>query len=234
MRASAQDASGQVWGDLRLLFPQKNDVWLLYADVGPKLQVSGDDRWAKIVFNPAAEYSALDLVDLTGDVSVSYTVQNDDVETLELVPRIGARLHIISDIRDVRPAGRFAKRVGLGTEVRLEHRHFWYYGSGATQPYSNDWRLRIRLATRVGLNHADRSRPGTWYLFADAEAFVPLADQNPETFATKWRFRVGPGVTANRTWRFELLYIRDISRNTMQEEFENSVNAIDLRAKRYF
>ncbi len=72
------------------------------------------------------------------------------------------------------------------------------------------------------------------YLFADAEAFVPLADQNPETFATKWRFRVGPGVTVDRTWRFELLYIRDISRNTMQEEFENSVNAIDLRAKHYF
>jgi len=233
MRASAQDASGQVWGDLRLLFPQKNDVWLLYADVGPKLQVSGDDRWAKIVFNPAAEYSALDLVDLTGDVSVSYTVQNDDVETLELVPRIGARLHLISDIRDVRPAGRFAKRVGLGTEVRLEHRHFWYYGSGATEPYSADWRLRIRLGARVGINHADRSRPGTWYLFADAEAFVPLDDQNPETFTTKWRFRVGPGVVVDRAWHLELLYIRDISRNTMEEEFENSVNAIDLRAKLY-
>ena len=72
MRASAQDASGQVWGDLRLLFPQKDGVWLLYADVGPKLQVSGDERWAKIVFDPAAEYRALDLVDLLGDLSVSY------------------------------------------------------------------------------------------------------------------------------------------------------------------
>ena len=233
MRASAQDASGQVWGDLRLLFPQKDGVWLLYADVGPKLQVSGDERWAKIVFDPAAEYRALDLVDLLGDLSVSYTVQNDDVETLELVPRIGARLHLISDIRDVRPAGRFAKRVGLGTEVRLEHRHFWYYGSGATEPYSADWRLRIRLATRIGINHADRSRPGTWYLFADAEAFVPLDDVNPETFTTEWRFRVGPGVVVDRTWHLELLYIRDISRNTMEEEFENSVNAIDLRAKLY-
>jgi len=34
--------------------------------------------------------------------------------------------------------------------------------------------------------------------------------------------------------RFELLYIRDITRNTLEEDFENSVNAIDLRAKRYF
>lgn len=234
MGASAQDASGQVWGDLRLLFPQKNDDWLLYVNVGPKLQVSGDERWAKVFVDPSAEYSAMNLVDLLGDLSLSYTVQNDDVETLELVPRIGARLHLISDIRDVQPAGRFAKRVGLGTEVRLEHRHYWYYGSGATEPYSNDWRLRIRLGTRVGLNHADRSRPGTWYLFADAEAFVPLNDQNPETFATKWRFRVGPGIVVDHAWHFELLYIRDISRNTMQEEFENSVNAIDLRAKRYF
>ena len=236
-RACAQEStedpkpSGQIWVDFRMVWPDERGTWLFRLDLEPRVQFSGSEKWAKFDVAPTAVYQAPRLLDLIGDVVAGYTVQNDDVETLELVPRIGARLHLISDIRDVRPAGRFAKRVGLGTEARLEHRHFWYSGSGATEPYSNDWRLRIRLATRVGINHADRSRPGTWYLFADAEAFVPLNDHNPETFTTKWRFRVGPGVVVDRTWHLELLYIRDISRNTMEEEFENSVNAIDLRAK---
>jgi len=208
-RASAQDSddpapSGQIWGDFRMVWPDDEGAWLFRIDLKPKVQFSGSEKWAKIVIDPAVEYSALRLLDLLGDLSVSYT----------LVPRIGARLHLISDVRDVRPAGRLAKRVGLATTVRLEHRHFWYYGSGSTEPYSNDWRLRIRLATRVGLNDADRSRSGAWYVLADAEAFVSLGDQNPG--------------------RFELLYIHDITRNTLRDDFDASVNAIDLRAHRFF
>ena len=79
-----------------------------------------------------------------------------------------------------------------------------------------------------------RSLPGTWYLFGDAEALVSLGDENPETFAENWRFRVGPGLTANRAWRFELLYIHDITRNTLRDDFDASVNAIGLRAHRFF
>jgi hypothetical protein len=33
-----------------------------------------------------------------------------------------------------------------------------------------------RFDVRLGLNRADRSMPKTWYLFADAEAFVNLGD----------------------------------------------------------
>lgn len=238
-RASAQDSneptpSGQAWGDFRMVWPDQEEEWLFRLDLKPLVQFSGDQKWAEFAVVPAAVYQAPKFLDLIGDVVAAYTVQNDDVETLELAPRIGARVHLISDVRDVRPAGHFAKRVGLATTLRLEHRHFWYYGSGTTDDYSNDWRFRARLETRIGLNRADRSQSGTWYLFADAEAFVTLGDPNPETFAEKWRFRVGPGLTANRAWRFELLYIHDITRNTLRDDFDASVNAIDLRAHRYF
>jgi hypothetical protein len=239
-RACAQEPtddptpSGQIWGDFRMVWPDERGTWLFRLDLKPKVQFSGAEKWAEFTVVPAAVYQAPKFLDLIGDIVAGYTVQNDDVETLELAPRIGARVHLISDVRDVRPAGRFAKRVGLATTLRLEHRHFWYYGSGATEDYSNDWRFRARLEIRVGLNDADRSRSGAWYVLADAEAFVSLGDQNPETFAEKWRFRVGPGLTANRAWRFELLYIHDITRNTLRDDFDASVNAIDLRAHRFF
>jgi len=232
-RAAAQDPSGQLWGDMGIVFPHKNAAWLFASDLKPKIQFSGEEKWAKLDLQATAIYQAPKLFDLSGDLVAGYTVQNNDVETLELAPRVGISLHLISDVRDVQPAGRFAKRVGLATTARLEHRHFWYYGSGATQDYSSDWRVRLRLETRIGLNSADRSQSGTWFLFADAEAFIPLGDRNPETFANEWRFRVGPGLRFSYAWRFELLYIHDITRNTLRDDFDADVNAIDLRATHY-
>ncbi len=229
----AQDPSGQLWGDLGFVFPQRNAAWLFAADLKPEIQFSGDDEWAEIKVETSAVYLAPRLFDLSGDVSVGYTVQNDSVETLELAPRVGISLHLISDVSNVRPAGRLAKRVGIGTTVRLENRHFWYFGSGATQSYSNDWRLRIRLETRIGINHANRSLPGSWTVYADAEAFVTLGEKNQETFSDEWRVRVGPGLRLSESWHFELLYVRNLTRNTIQNEFETSVNAIDLRATHY-
>jgi len=239
-RISAQEPtddttmSGQIWGDFRMVWPDEHGTWLFRLDLKPKVQFSGSDEWARFDVVPTVVYQAPKLLDLIGDAVAGYTVQSDDVETLELVARIGARFQLISDVRDVHSAGKVAQRLGLATTLRLESRHFWYYGSGATEDYSNDWRFRARLETRIGLNRADRSRSGTWYLFADAEAFVTLDDPNPETFAEKWRFRVGPGLTASPAWRFEILYIHDITRNTLRDDFDSSVNAIDLRAHRFF
>lgn len=231
--AAAQDPSSQLWGDLGLVLPRNNAEWLFSVDAKPKVQFSGSEKWWKVNLQSTAVYQAPRLFDLVGDLMLGFTKQNDDVETLELVPRVGIRVHLISDVRDVRPVGRMAQRIGLATTARLEHRHFWYYGTGAATDSSNDWRLRLRLETRIGLNSADRSRPGTWFLFADAEAFIPLGDRNPETFANEWRFRVGPGFRSSHAWQFDLLYIHDITRNTLQDSFGADVNAIDLRATHY-
>jgi hypothetical protein len=72
--------------------------------------------------------------------------------------------------------------------------------------------------------------PKTWYLFGDAEAFVNLGDPTAETFNSRWRVRIGPGYRLNRGWRFELLYMFEETRNTLEGDFERSNNVIDLRA----
>ncbi|MGW8282676.1 MAG: DUF2490 domain-containing protein [Gemmatimonadota bacterium] len=229
----AQDPSGQLWGDLEFVWPRHDAAWLFATDLKPEIQFSGDDRWAELEVETSAVYRGPRLFDLSGDVSVGYSVQNDDVETLELAPRVGITVHLISDVTDIRRAGQLAQRVGLATTVRLENRNFWYFGSGATQSYSNDWRLRFRVETRIGINRADRTQPGTWFLYADAEAFVTLGEANQETYAEKWQIRVGPGLRFTEGWRFGLLYVRDVTRNTIQSDYDTSVNAVELRATRY-
>ena len=57
----------------------------------------------------------------------------------------------------------------------------------------------------------------TLFLIADYEIFVPLSDDVPERFATKARLRAGLGYRRDKKWRFELLYIRDGTRQTDEE-----------------
>ena len=60
---------------------------------------------------------------------------------------------------------------------------------------------------------------------------MPLGDEVPERFATKRRFRGGFGYRLSRKWRFEVLYIRDFARETLDEAGNIEMNALDLRLK---
>jgi hypothetical protein len=232
--AHGQEASNQIWANVILALPQKSDNWYFEIDVEPKLQVKGDQKWANTDATGLVEFYPFRWLDVTGELVGGFTVQNDDVQTLELTPKLGLRLHLISNIRELPKVGQFASRLGLALLLRIEDRNFWYFGTGAVEDFSSEWRFRPRLEVRFGINRADRSVPGTWYLFTDAEAFVPLNDKTQETFATKWRFRIGPGYTLNSKWRFELLYIRDGARNTLEEDFWTDVHIVDFRFRHYF
>jgi hypothetical protein len=68
---------------------------------------------------------------------------------------------------------------------------------------------------------------------ADWEWFVPLDDPS-ERFANRQRIRTGFGYRRNVHWRVEALYIWTRSRNTVEEGFHTSDNAVNVRVKRVF
>ena len=67
----------------------------------------------------------------------------------------------------------------------------------------------------------------------DWEWFIPL-DAHEERFANKQRIRAGLGWRRNFHWRFEALYIWTRSRNTIEDGFTTSDNAINIRVKKFF
>ena len=67
---------------------------------------------------------------------------------------------------------------------RLEYRNLWYSGDHLS---SLQARIRNRTELKVALNNDKLSVDGTLYLFTDLEFFVPLGEDVPERFATKWR-----------------------------------------------
>ena len=114
--------------------------------------------------------------------------------------------------------------------VRVEYRDLFYTED---EPTSSVWRLRNRFEIQFPLNRGTITADGTRYVLADWEWFVPLDDPR-ERFANRQRIRAGFGYRTTFPWRFEAVYIWTRSRDTTDEGFSTSDNAINFRMKRLF
>jgi hypothetical protein len=231
--ARAQDgASTQIWGNVTLGHP-KSERLFLELDLEPKFQVSGGERWRNLDATPLLEFYPKDWLDLTAEATVGFTHQFSGLDTFEVTPRIGVRVHLFQSAWDhlPHPERLPASRLSLGNLLRLESRHFWYSDD---QGSSQEWRLRNRTEAKFALNRGNLSEDGTLYLIADAEFYVPLGDELPERFSTKFRTRLGLGYRFDYRKRLEFLYIRDNSRSTLEQDFEKDANIFDFRLKIFF
>jgi len=225
-----EKASFQLWSNFTLGHTQSHRLYF-ELDTEPKIQASGTDAFRNIDLTPAVEYYPCEWIDLTGEATAGFTKQNAGVNSFEYTGRVGIRVHLLSsDRKKVFPKRKMLGRIVLANFTRLEYRNFAYSGD---TPTSHEWRLRDRLEFKYPLNRARMSLPKTLYFSMDAEAFVPLSERAPETFASKFRVRAGFGFRHSETWRAEVFYIRDWAHNTFSQ-FENNVNAVDLRFQLFF
>ena len=233
--AQAQPANLQDWGNVTLNWV-KSDRLTYQLDFEPKELVyapEGEPAWWNLDVTPNVEYAPRGWLDLVAEVATGYTKQNDDVNTLEVSPRIGVRFHFLS--RNV-PAPHFReqaprRRIVVRDLVRVESRQFFYTGSGSGT--SSSVRFRNRLEFLVPLNKETMTEDGARYFLADWEWFIPL-DEPDERFASKQRVRTGLGYRRSFAWRFEVLYIWTRSRDTIDEGFSTDDNSINIRLKRLF
>jgi hypothetical protein len=222
------ETSGQLWANAILAYPRNARLYF-ELDLEPKSQVSGGEPWRNLDATPLVEFYPHDLIDLTGEVTVGRTRQSADVKSWELTPRIGVRFHLFRRLWDQLHYERLPlSRLSLANLMRLEYRSLWYSGD---HPSSHETRFRNRTELKLALNNDRLSVDGTLYLFTDVEFFIPLGDEVPERFATKRRFRGGFGYRLSRKWRFEVLYIRDFARETLEEEADIVMNALNFRLK---
>lgn len=212
------------------------ESWYAELDVEPKWQVTGE-RWRALDLTPAVEHYPADRLDLSAELGVGKTHQRDGLDTWELTPRIGTRLHLFSKVEPFRPgiAGLRERlpltRLGVSTLVRVELRSLFY--SDET-PDRHQWRARARLEGKLALNRARLSERRTLYASADAEYYLPLGDDVPERYANKVRVRLGLGFRFSARTRLEALWIRDWNRSAPGAEAAEDVQAADLRLKWLF
>lgn len=233
-------ANLQLWGTLALDWV-KSDRLAYELEFEPQVLLAapeGEPAWRSFNATPNAEYAAKKWLDLVAELPLSYTKQTDDMNTFELSGRAGARFHLFSrgvptkvSSRPIQKELPPARRIVVRDLVRLESRNFFYMGSGSGS--SSSVRFRNRLEVLAPLNKESLSEDGARYFLADWEWFIPLEDPD-ERFASKQRVRAGFGYRRSFAWRFEVLYIWNRSKNTIDEGYSTSDNIVDIRIKRVF
>ncbi len=226
-------ATAQLWGNITLDWV-KSDRLVYELDFEPKVLLDapeGDPDWRNLDVTPNVEYSPKAWLDLVADTTIGSTNQTDDVDTIEVTPRLGVRFHLFSRTQRFNARERAPRRrIVMRDLVRVESRNFFY--SGDTESDSTV-RFRNRLELLVPLNKARFTDDGARYVIADWEWFIPIDDPE-ERFASRQRIRAGLGYRRSFNWRYEVLYIWTRSRNTIDEEFATTENILNIRMKRLF
>jgi len=226
----------QLWGNVTL-DRVKSDRLVYELDFEPKVLLErpdGEPGWHNLDLTPNVEYSPNGWVDLVGEATIGYTKQTDDVNSVEVSPRVGIRFHLLSRHTDAlirKHEWSPKRRLVIRDLVRVESRNFFYSGAGSGSDSS--WRFRNRLEFLLPINKPKLTDDGAAYTLADWEWFVPL-DEPEERFANRQRIRTGLGYRRSSAWRYEVLYMWTRSRNTIEDGFATSDNIIDVRVKRVF
>ena len=229
--ASADDLENQAWANLTMGWYRTEKVYL-ELDLEPKVLVSGESQWRNLDVTPAFEYYPSSWIDLTGETTIGSTLQTDGLRTNELTVRAGVRTYLLKHMRDrLRHENKPIGRVSVASLFRLEVRNFWYSDDTQSQ---HSFRFRARLESKAPINHEDLTADRTFYVLADAEAFVPIGSGVEERFANKYRLRVGLGYRINARQRVDLLYLRDWVRNTIEDSPHPTIQAFDVRYRVVF
>ena len=237
---AAAQATAQLWSNVTVDWLQSERL-TYEMDFEPKGDVytaPGRTRAVNLQVTSAVEYAPNGWFDLVGDLVGAYTHQNDGADTLELSPRIGVRLHIMSQIVQSRAARRGPerekqprRRLTVSTLMRLEQRNlFSGGGSGAT----GSWRFRDRGEVAYPLNRPKLTSDGAVYLSTDAEAFVPVGEHVAGGIVNQIRVRSGIGYRSSFAWRVQVLYMWTGARETASGALVPHSHAIDVRIKRVF
>jgi hypothetical protein len=239
-RPAAAQTNLQLWGDVSLNW-LKSDRLAYALDLEPQALVANTDAdatgWRTFGVTPNVEYSAKRWLDVIGELGTGITHQTDGLSSFELTPRAGLRFHVFSrdlpnviarrlNLVELPPTRRFILR----DRLLVEQRNLFY---NQDEPTSSTLRVRNRLEFQLALNRPKVTDDGSRTLLADWEWFLPL-DDPAERFASRQRIRTGFAFRHSFTWRSELVYIWTRSRDTTDEVFSTSDNAISVTVRRFF
>jgi hypothetical protein len=218
---SAAQTSTTLWTNITFDWVRERVTY--EVDFEPKILLSappGAPGWRNLDITPSIEYAARKRIDLTGELVVGHTKQTDRLETTEFTLRGGVRFHLLEQP--------LKSRVVIRDWVRAESRNFFY---SSDDPSDSTVRFRNRLELLIPINRPSLTDDGAVSALVDWEWFIPWSDPT-ERFASRQRIRTGASYRQSRALRFFAFYIRNLSRNTLDEEFTTSENVFNFQVRR--
>jgi hypothetical protein len=208
----------QLWLDYQLDYPFAN-VFLFEFSATYSTVLTQEFKWRSLSVSPTFEYTLSRSIDLTAEVPIGYTLQEEGTNSFEISPILGARFHITQN-----------RRINTRILLRYQQRYF-------REIEKKDWdisnRTRIKAEAYVCINQPNLFTDNLWYGIVDYEEFIVLDDQVAERYANRRRARIGLGYRMNYKHRFELIYTWQSSRNEIEGDFISDDKVIQLRYKMY-
>jgi hypothetical protein len=217
----AQDTKSnyeQLWLDFMLHKTFNNGIRYL-AEVGPRTLLYQRSGWSQFELSQNVQYNVFWNVDAIGGFLLNYTNQTDTTDlfdSYEVRPWVGARIHFNPN-----------SKLMVSLLTRFEQR-FLYYNNTSTVEKSG--RIRNRLEFTYSINKPNFYQNKLWYVTLDGEWYIPVNEEFSERFANAARIRAGLGYRHNYSWRYVIMFMEQLSRNTIDEGFKSSNFIIDLRA----
>lgn len=212
----AQTVNEQAWFEYMLEYPFANaynfENALTYSTV------AGQPKWRAFDYSGSWEWSVSPYVELIAQGVFSYTNQAADYNTFEIRPVIGSKIYLTPN-----------KRVQTKLLLRLEQRNF---KNLETKSWERATRPRVRAELAIPINKKSYFVDDLWYALIDAELLFADKDVE-ERFANRYRVRTGIGYRLSYTWRFELMYMNQKSKDAINDIFTSNDNVFRFRVKHY-
>jgi hypothetical protein len=216
--ALGQSPDDQVWVEYMLNHPFAN-VYNVEAAFNYSTLLQSP-RWREFGLTITPERSLSQHIDLQAAVMGNYAFQNQVRTTFELREMLGTRIHFT-------PNSRILTRM----LVRFEQRNLQ---SQETHDWTHSHRTRVRFETVIPLNKKTMfAGDHLWYSVIDAEWFIVMDQDLQERYANRFRLRAALGYRLNYTWRFELMYTLQESKDVIDGNFVTTDNIFRFRIKHF-
>ena len=195
--------------------------WLFELELDYNRLLSEGPVWREYAAQPSLEYYPNNSIDIFAGVYLTNTKQNDETDTKEVRPLLGFRWNIIKP----------AKRVFLRTQVKFEYRFFTLTPDGTS---NNGGRMRIRVDLYVPITQKSYNTDKNLYGIIWSEAFVNFENEIEERFKSSFRQYLGLGYRFSYTWRLELNYVFQLSRDSTTDELPDNLNNVIFATVKYY
>lgn len=206
----------QLWFDYVMNYPFANS-YVFSATGTYQTVLSRENKWRAFGIEPTLEHSYFTNLDLVVTVPMTYTLQTENYNSVNIDPALYARFHVS---QNKRVNVRFIFRYDFRALRNLEEKS-WQTGN----------RMRLKGEAIVSINHPNMFHDKLWYSSFDYEEFFVVDQQLDERFANRRRVRWGIGYRLDYKHRFELLYTLQSSRNQIDDEFTSIDNVMQLKYK---
>ena len=219
--ANAQENNDfQVWNAANINYAFRNS-WSFDFNISYDRLIAGGPNWREVGLQPKLEYYPNQKWDIFTGLYFGIVRQFPEENSNEFRPMIGFRFNIIKP----------EKRVFLRIQNKYEFRNFKDFETGEL---SGSNRVRSRLDLFIPITKRSYNENKQLYNKVQFEYFGNLDSNIEERFRTTRRLIIGLGYRLSYSWRFELEYIQQGSRNNRSDDFDNSESNILSWRLRYF